>query len=206
MIRLAILASGGGSNMQAIVDAYKFGVLKGLAEVVLVISNNANAFVLERARKENIKSVCIERKSFKDDEFFNKAIFTKLQVASVDLVCLAGYMRMIDKEILKVYNRRILNIHPALLPKFGGKGMYGHFVHEAVVKAGVKKSGATVHFVNEEYDSGKIILQKEVEISKSDTPGDIAKKVLEAEHKIYPQAIKKVIEEKFEVKNDFSLY
>jgi phosphoribosylglycinamide formyltransferase-1 len=195
MIRLAILASGGGSNMQAIVDAYKFGILKGLAEVVLVISNNTNAFVLERAKKENIKSVCIERKSFKDDESFNKKVLVELQAANADLVCFAGYMRMIDKEILKVYNGRILNIHPALLPKFGGKGMYGHFVHEAVVKAGKKKSGATVHFANEEYDSGRIILQKEVEVSKSDTPEDVARKVLEAEHKIYPQAIKKVIEE-----------
>jgi phosphoribosylglycinamide formyltransferase-1 len=195
MIRLAILASGGGSNMQAIVAAYKFGILKGLAEVVLVISNNTNAFVLERAKKENIKSVCIERKSFKDDESFNKKVLVELQAANADLVCLAGYMRMIDKEILKVYNGRILNIHPALLPKFGGKGMYGHFVHEAVVKAGEKKSGATVHFANEEYDSGRIILQKEVEVSKSDTPEDVARKVLEAEHKIYPQAIKKVIEE-----------
>jgi phosphoribosylglycinamide formyltransferase-1 len=195
MINLAILTSGGGSNMQAIVDAYKFGILKGLVEVVLVISNNTNAFVLERAKKENIKSVCIERKSFKDDESFNKKVLVELQVANVDLVCLAGYIRMIDKEILKIYNGRILNIHPALLPKFGGKGMYGYFVHEAVVKAGEKKSGATVHFVNEEYDSGKIILQKEVEVFKSDTPEDVARKVLEAEHKVYPQAIKKVIEE-----------
>ena len=195
MIRLVILASVGGSNMQAIVDAYKFGVLKGLAEVVLVISNNTNAFVLERAKKENIKSVCIERKSFKDEESFNKEVLAELQAANADLVCLAGYMRMIDKEILNVYNGRILNIHPALLPKFGGKGMYGHFVHEAVVKAGEKKSGATVHFANEEYDSGKIILQKEVEVSKSDTPEEVARKVLEVEHKIYPQAIKKVIEE-----------
>ncbi|MDR2351506.1 MAG: phosphoribosylglycinamide formyltransferase [Endomicrobium sp.] len=195
MIRLVILASGGGSNMQAIVDAHKFGVLKGLAEVVLVISNNTNAFVLERAKKENIKSVCIERKSFKDDESFNKEVLAEVQAANADLVCLAGYMRMIDKEILKVYNGRILNIHPALLPKFGGKGMYGHLVHEAVVKAGEKESGATVHFANEEYDSGKIILQKEVEVSKSDSPKEVARKVLEVEHKIYPQAIKKVIEE-----------
>ncbi|MDR1122732.1 MAG: phosphoribosylglycinamide formyltransferase [Endomicrobium sp.] len=196
MIRLAILASGNGSNMQAIVDAYKFGILKSLAEVILVISNNANAFVLERAKRENIKSVCMERKSFKDDESFNKNILAELQVANIDLVCLAGYMRMVDKEILKVYNGRILNIHPALLPKFGGEGMYGHFVHEAVVKSGEKKSGVTVHFVNEEYDAGKIILQKEVKIFKDDTPEDVARKVLEIGHKVYPQAIKRVIEEK----------
>jgi phosphoribosylglycinamide formyltransferase-1 len=195
MIRIAILASGKGSNMQAIVDACKFGILKGLGDVVLVISNNANAFVLERAKKENIKSSCIERKNFKDEEAFNKVIFTELRNAKIDIICLAGYMRMIDKYILNKYNGKILNIHPALLPKFGGNGMYGHFVHEAVVNARETKSGATVHFINEEYDSGKIILQKEVKVSKMDAPEDVAKKVLKIEHQIYPQAIRKVIEE-----------
>ncbi|MDR3195907.1 MAG: phosphoribosylglycinamide formyltransferase [Endomicrobium sp.] len=195
MIRLAVLASGGGSNMQTIVDAHKSGVLKGLAEVVLVISNNANAFVLERAKKENIKSVYIERKNFKDEECFNKDIFSRLQGAKTDMVCLAGYLRRIGRDILREYKDRILNIHPALLPKFGGEGMYGRYVHEAVVKAGEKKSGATVHFANEEYDSGEIILQKEVAISEKDTPEDVARRVLEIERQIYPQAIKKVIEE-----------
>ncbi|MDR3306533.1 MAG: phosphoribosylglycinamide formyltransferase [Endomicrobium sp.] len=195
MTRLAILASGGGSNMQTIVDAHKSGILKGLAEVVLVISNNANAFVLQRAKKENIKSVYIERKNFKDEEYFNKDILSQLQGAKTDMVCLAGYLRMTGRDILREYKGKILNIHPALLPKFGGKGMYGRYVHEAVVKAGEKKSGATVHFVNEEYDSGKIILQKEVAISEKDTPEDVARRVLEIERQIYPRAIKKVIEE-----------
>jgi phosphoribosylglycinamide formyltransferase-1 len=195
MIRIAVLASGSGSNMQAIVDACKDGILKSLAEVVLIVSNNANAFVLERAKKENIESVCIERKNFKDEETFNKAILERLKDVKTDIVCLAGYMRIIGRNILKVYDDKVLNIHPALLPKFSGKGMYGHFVHEAVVKAGEKKSGATVHFANEEYDSGKIILKKEVEIFEKDTPEDVARRVLEVEHQIYPQAIKKVIEE-----------
>jgi formyltetrahydrofolate-dependent phosphoribosylglycinamide formyltransferase len=195
MIRIAILASGSGSNMQAIVDACKFGILKGLADVILVISNNASAFVLERSKKENIKSVCIVKKNFKDEETFNKTILTELKNAKTDIICLAGYMRMIDRYILNKYNNKILNIHPALLPKFGGKGMYGHFVHEAVVNARETKSGATVHLINEEYDSGKIILQKEVEVSEVDTPEEVAKKVLKIEHQIYPQAIKKVIEE-----------
>jgi phosphoribosylglycinamide formyltransferase-1 len=195
MIYISILASGSGSNMQAIADACKSGILKGFAEVVLVIANNVNAFVLERAKKENIKSECIESKNFKDEETFNKAILTELKNAKTDIVCLGGYMRMIGKNILNEYSGKILNIHPALLPKFGGKGMYGHFVHESVVKAGEKKSGATVHFANGDYDCGKIILQKEVEVSKTDTPEDVAKKVLKIEHQIYPQAIRKVIEE-----------
>jgi phosphoribosylglycinamide formyltransferase-1 len=195
MIRIAVLASGSGSNMQAIVDACNDGILKSLAEVVLIVSNNANAFVLERAKKENIKSVCIERKNFKDEETFNKAILEKLKGVKIDIVCLAGYMRIIGRNILKVYDNKVLNIHPAILPKFGGKGMYGHFVHEAVVKSGEKKSGATVHFANEEYDSGKIILQKEVEVFEKDTTEDVARRVLEVEHQIYPKAIKKVIEE-----------
>ncbi|MDR1087094.1 MAG: phosphoribosylglycinamide formyltransferase [Endomicrobium sp.] len=195
MIRIAILASGGGSNMQAIVDACKTGILKDLAEVILTVSNNASAFVLERAKNENINSVCIERKNFKDEEFFNKKILTELKSAETDIVCLAGYMRIVGQGIVDEYKDRILNIHPALLPKFGGKGMYGHFVHEAVVKAGETKSGVTVHFANEKYDSGKIIMQKEIEVSKIDTPEDVAKKVLKVEYRIYPQAIKKIIEE-----------
>jgi phosphoribosylglycinamide formyltransferase-1 len=195
MTRIVVLASGSGSNMQAVVDACKFGILKDLADVILVISNNINAFVLERAKKENIKSACIERKNFKDEETFNKAILTELINAKTDIVCLAGYMRIVGQDVLSEYKDRILNIHPALLPKFGGKGMYGHFVHEAVVNAGETKSGATIHFANEEYDSGKIILQKEVKVYKADTPKDVAAKVLKIEHQIYPQAIKKVIEE-----------
>ncbi|MDR0978126.1 MAG: phosphoribosylglycinamide formyltransferase [Endomicrobium sp.] len=195
MIRLTVLASGSGSNMQSIVNACNFGILKGLAAVVLVISNNADALVLERAKKEGIKSVCIDRKNFKDEESFNEAILCEIRCVKTNLICLAGYLKMIGRSVLREYSGRVLNIHPALLPKFGGKGMYGHFVHEAVVKAGEKKSGATVHFADEKYDSGRIILQKEIAISDEDTPVDVAKKVLGIEHQLYPQAIKKVIEE-----------
>jgi phosphoribosylglycinamide formyltransferase-1 len=192
--RLTILVSGFGSNMQSIVDSVNGGILKGLAEIVLIISNNPNAYTLKRAENENIKVVCIERKSFEDEKSFNGTILEELQNVETDIVCLAGYIRMIGQEIIDVYRGRMLNIHPALLPKFGGKGMYGHHVHEAVVKSGEKKSGATVHFVEGEYDTGKIIIQREVEVFKSDTPQDVAKKVLAVEHRIYPEAIKKVIE------------
>jgi phosphoribosylglycinamide formyltransferase-1 len=197
MKRLVILVSGGGSNMQSIKKSTENGILKGLAQVVFVISNNPNAFALEIAKNESIKAVCIERKSFGDEKSFNGAVLEELQNAKADIVCLAGYMRMIGQEIIDVYRGRMLNIHPALLPKFGGKGMYGYHVHKAVVKAGEKKSGATVHFVEGEYDTGKIIIQREVEVFRSDTPQDVAKKVLAVEHRIYPEAIKKVIENKF---------
>ncbi|MCA6072758.1 MAG: phosphoribosylglycinamide formyltransferase [Endomicrobium sp.] len=194
MMRLAVLVSGGGSNMQSIIDSTKTGILKGLAQVVLVISNNPNAYALKRAKNENIKSVCVERKNFNDEKSFNNTMLEELKNADVGIVCLAGYMRMIGHEIIKTYHGRVLNIHPALLPKFGGKGMYGHRVHEAVVKAKEPKSGATVHFVEEEYDTGEVIIQQEVEVSEADTSQDVAKKVLAVEHQVYPKAIKKVID------------
>ncbi|GHT56609.1 phosphoribosylglycinamide formyltransferase [Endomicrobiia bacterium] len=195
MKRIAILVSGSGSNMQSIVDSTNSGILKGFASVVLVISNNPNAYAIKRAKNENIKSICIERKNFEEEKSFNDSILKELKNAETDIVCLAGYIRMIGHDIIKTYRGRMLNIHPALLPKFGGKGMYGHYVHEAVIKAKEAKSGATVHFVEEEYDAGKIIIQQEVEVFENDLPEDIAKRVLCIEHEIYPKAIKKVIEE-----------
>jgi phosphoribosylglycinamide formyltransferase-1 len=192
--KLAVLVSGSGSNMQSIVDSTKDGLLKGLAEVALVVSSNPNAYAIERAQNEHIKAICIERKNFKNEFFFSIAILNELQNSGVDFVCLAGYIRMIGAEIIKEYNHRILNIHPALLPKFGGRGMYGRYVHEAVMKSGEAKSGATVHFVDENYDTGGIILQQKVDISSCDTPTDVAKKVLIVEHQIYSKAIKKTIE------------
>ncbi|MDR1417653.1 MAG: phosphoribosylglycinamide formyltransferase [Endomicrobium sp.] len=197
MIRLAVLVSGSGSNMQAIIDSTRNGILKAVAEVVLVISNNADAYALQRARNEDIKSVCIERKFFSDPKFFNDAILQELLSERIDLICLAGYMTLIGENIVFRYESKILNIHPALLPKFAGKGMYGRYVHEAVIRAKEKKSGATVHFVEAEYDLGEIILQKEVDVLDNDLPEELTKRVLEIEHQIYPQAIKEVIERKF---------
>jgi formyltetrahydrofolate-dependent phosphoribosylglycinamide formyltransferase len=183
--------------MQSIIDSTKNGILKGLARVVLVISNNPNAYAIKRAKNENIKSVCVERKNFKEEESFNEAILKELRNVETDIVCLAGYTRMIGRDIIRAYYGRMLNIHPALLPKFGGKGMYGHFIHEAVVKAKETKSGATVHFVDEEYDTGEIIVQQEVKVFGDDLPEDVAKRVLSIEHEIYPKAIKKVIAGKY---------
>ncbi|GMO65108.1 MAG: phosphoribosylglycinamide formyltransferase [Endomicrobiia bacterium] len=192
---LGVLVSGNGSNLQAIIDSTSDGILKGLAKVVLVISNNPNAYALKRAKKENIKFVCVEKKSFKSAESFNDAIFAELQNMKVDVVCLAGYLELIGQKIIENYRNKVLNIHPALLPKFGGKGMYGHHVHEAVVKSGDMVSGATVHLVDGNYDTGKIIVQGKVKVFNNDTSRDVAEKVLTLEHKIYPEAIKILIED-----------
>jgi phosphoribosylglycinamide formyltransferase-1 len=201
MIRLAALVSGDGSNMQAILDSTKNGILKNIAELVLVISNNINAYALQRAKNENIKSICIQNKSFTNLKDFNNAILQELLKERIDLVCLAGYMTLIGEDIISEYRGKILNIHPALLPKFAGKGMYGYYVHEAVIQSKEKKSGATVHFVEAEYDTGQIILQKEVDVFDKDLPEELAKRVLNIEHQIYPEAIKKVIESKFKLKD-----
>ncbi|MDR3049382.1 MAG: phosphoribosylglycinamide formyltransferase [Elusimicrobiota bacterium] len=193
MKNLAILVSGGGSNLQSIIDECKSGILKDLAQVCLVVSNNPGAFALERAKKENIAAICINRRNYSNEIDFNSDILKELKLAKTDIICLAGYMRLLGQNIVSEYSGRILNMHPALLPKFGGQGMYGHFVHEAVIKSGEKKSGATVHFVNERYDDGKIIIQREVPVLENDAPETLAKRVLEIEHKIYPEAIRKII-------------
>lgn len=193
MKKLAVLVSGGGSNLQSIIDQTKNGILKDIAEVVIVISNNPSAYGLERAKKGNIKAVALDYKNMSKQDYDDQ-MYKLIKESGADIICLAGYLKKISDKIVKEYKSRILNIHPALLPKFGGKGMYGHFVHEAVVKAKEKKSGPTVHYVDENYDTGSIILQKEVPVYETDTPEDVAKRVLVQEHIIFPQAIKKVIE------------
>ncbi len=193
MKKLAVLVSGGGSNLQSIIEQTRSGILKDIAEVVLVISSNPSAYGLERAKKENIKAIALDYKNM-DKNDYDKQLYNLIKDSDADLICLAGYLKKIPDVIVKEYKSRVLNIHPALLPKFGGKGMYGHFVHEAVVKAKEKKSGPTVHYVDENYDTGSIILQKEVSVYETDTPEDVAKRVLVQEHIIFPEAIKKVIE------------
>ena len=193
MKKLAVLVSGGGSNLQSIINETKNGILKGIAEVVIVISNNPSAYGLTRAKNENIKAIALDYKNM-DKQDYDNQMYNLIKDSDADLICLAGYLKKIPDVIVKEYKSRVLNIHPALLPKFGGKGMYGHFVHEAVVKAKEKKSGPTVHYVDENYDTGSIILQKEVPVYETDTPEDVAKRVLAQEHIIFPEAIKKVIE------------
>lgn len=175
--------------MQAIIDAIKEGRLQ--AEVCLVISNNSSSMALERARNEGIP--CAHMSSKTHGELLDEAILDALRAAAADLIVLAGYMKKLSPAIVREYAGRILNIHPALLPKFGGEGMYGMRVHEAVIAAGETKSGATVHFVDEEFDRGEILLQREVPVYPTDTPETLAARVLEVEHQIYPEAIGRLI-------------
>jgi phosphoribosylglycinamide formyltransferase-1 len=191
MTKIGVLISGGGSNLQAIIDACASGILKGNAEVSVVVSNRADAFGLERAKKSGIPAVFVDRKKYADAVSFCSAVKDELVKHSVELVCLAGFLSKLEPNLVNSF--KIINIHPALLPKYGGKGMYGHHVHEAVVKAGDKESGATVHWVDEHYDHGNIILQEKVVVLAGDTPEVVAARVLKVEHKIYPEAILKII-------------
>lgn len=193
MKKLAVLISGGGSNLQSIIDSTQSGILKNIACVSVVISNKPDVFGLKRAQQSNIIAVCLDYKILGETEY-NKQLFDIMKSENIDIICMAGYLKKLPEIIVQQYKKKILNIHPALLPKFGGKGMYGHFVHEAVVKAKERKSGATVHFADENYDTGNIIIQKEINISDTDCAVEVAKKVLKIEHEIYPLAIKKVIE------------
>lgn len=189
MNRIGVLVSGGGTNLQAIIDAAESGFIPG-SKVVVVISNRKDAFALERAKKHGIKGIFIDRKSFCCPAAYFEAIIGELASNKVDLVCLAGFLLKLESNIIRRYKGKILNIHPALLPKFGGPGMYGHHVHEAALKAGETESGCTVHFVDEQYDHGEIILQKRVPVLKNDTPGTLAKRVLEQEHRAFPEGLK----------------
>lgn len=194
MLNIAVFASGRGSNFEALqraILAEKFP-----AQIVVVISNNSQAGALSLARSFNIPAYHISRQQFPESEAFNKKIAETLRAHSVNFIVLAGYMKKIDPALIREYHNRIINIHPALLPKFGGEGMFGHHVHEAVIGAKEKISGATVHMVDEEYDRGKIILQDTVDVSEHDTPETLAAKVLSIEHRILPAVVRMFAEEK----------
>ena len=188
-LRIAIMVSGQGrgSNMQEIIDGCKTGKING--EVALVIGVNDDAPAMERARDQGVPTLAISPKAFETTDAYDDAVFSALQSSSIDLICLAGYMRVLGQKIIDAYRDRIMNVHPALIPSFCGKGMYGHHVHEAVIARGVKFTGVTVHFVDEDYDSGPIILQTIVGIDSDDTPDSIAAKVLVQEHKTYTEAV-----------------
>ena len=189
MIKLAVCVSGGGTNLQAIIDAIDSGKITN-ARIEVVISNNAKAYALERARKHNIKAECISPKNYDSREDFNRALIEKLDQCQVDLVVLAGYLVVIPPEMIQKYRNRIINIHPSLIPSFCGTGYYGLKVHEGALARGVKITGATCHFVDEGTDTGPIILQKAVEVEEDDTPETLQRRVMEqAEWIIMPQAI-----------------
>lgn len=189
-MNIAFFASHGGSNFQTIVENIQNGNIN--ANAALLISNNSDCFAFERAKKLSVPYKHISSALFADSQEFQNALLALLEEYKIDLIVLAGYMRKIPESIIQKYKNRILNIHPALLPKYGGQGMYGMFVHNAVHEAGDAISGATVHIVSEEYDEGRILKQESVKIESSDTPETIAEKVLAIEHKIYSETIKEI--------------
>lgn len=199
-LKIAVLASGRGSNFQALLESIETGFIKN-AVVVCVISNNSDAGVLTIAKSRNIPTYHISRKQYSTDAEFNNAILNVLSMFDVNFIVLAGYMKLLDASIIKNYQNRIINIHPALLPQFGGKGMYGKFVHDAVISSGAKYSGATVHIVDDKYDHGSIVLQERVALVENETSETLAAKVLEIEHRILPQAVRLFAEGKVEITN-----
>ena len=199
MLRIAVLVSGGGTNLQAIIDGVNSGKIHN-TEIAVVISNNRKAYALDRARNNNIPAECISPKSFADREEFHRALLAAVDSYKVDLIVLAGFLVAIPEIMVKAYTNRIINIHPALIPSFCGKGHYGLHVHEAALGRGVKVTGATVHFVDDGTDTGPIILQKPVMIEQDDTPETLQRRVMEqAEWVILPQAIDLIAQGKVKV-------
>lgn len=188
MKKIAVLVSGGGTNLQALIDAEKSGILKS-GKITVVVSDKDNAYALERAAKNNIETKVIKKKDYPDRDAFSKALCDYMLEKEIDLIILAGFLSILSGDFLKVFENKIINVHPSLIPSFCGDGFYGLKVHEAALDYGVKVTGATVHFVNEITDGGKIILQKAVEIKENDTAEILQKRVMEeAEHIILPEA------------------
>ena len=201
MLKVVVLVSGGGTNLQAIIDAINTKTITN-TEIIGVISNNKNAYALERAKQHNIFAKCISPKDYETREAFNDAFLEELNGLNPDLIVLAGFLVVIPKEMIKQYENRIINIHPSLIPAFCGKGYYGLKVHEKALERGVKVVGATVHFVDEGTDTGPIILQKAVSVQQGDTPEILLRRVMEeAEWKILPEAIHLIANGKIKVEN-----
>ena len=196
-LQISIFASHTGTNMQAIIDACRRGDLNG--EVCAVISNNSNSQALEKARTSGVRAYHLSNKTHPEEDELDEAIYKVLTENGTDIVALAGYMKKIGPKVLKQYKGRILNIHPSLLPKYGGKGMYGSNVHRAVIDAGEKITGVTIHLVEEEYDTGKIIRQCEIEVLESDTIDTLSKRVLEKENSFYVETLKLISENVIEL-------
>ena len=187
--KIAVLVSGGGTNLQALIDAQNRGEL-GNGEIALVLSSKPEVYALERARNNGIPSVVVARKEYADIAEYSKVLTETLVNAGIDLVVLAGFLTIFDEQVYKAFTNKILNVHPALIPSFCGKGFYGLHVHEAALEKGVKLSGATVHIVTPECDAGPIVLQKAVEVKQDDTPETLQRRIMEeAEWKLLPKAV-----------------
>ncbi len=199
VLRLGILVSGGGTNLQAIINKINDGTLAN-CEIVTVVSSRPGVYALERAKNSGIPSACISKKSFPSIEDYNSALLKHFQEADVALVVLAGFLSMLGEDFVKAYQNRIINIHPSLIPSFCGKGYYGIIPHQKALEYGVKVTGATVHFVDFEYDTGPIILQKPVKVLDDDTPESLQRRVMqEAEWELLPEAIKLFAEGRLKV-------
>jgi len=195
--RVAVLVSGGGSNLQSLLDGATEAV-----EYALVLSNKPDAFALRRAAAAGVPTAVVRFEDFPDRADFTEEIVRRLQAGEMDLVCLAGFNRILSPAFTEAYPFRVMNVHPALLPAFGGVGMYGHHVHEAVLASGARFSGATVHFVTSETDRGPIIIQDVVPVLDDDTPETLAARALEAEHRIYPEAVRLYAEDRLSIKGN----
>ncbi|MBR2294508.1 MAG: phosphoribosylglycinamide formyltransferase [Clostridiales bacterium] len=204
-MKIAVFVSGGGTNLQAIIDNIKSGYLSGVT-ISLVVASNKDAYALTRAAENGIPSVVLSVKDFKDREEWDRKVLDEVKSSGAELIVLAGYLSLLGKEVVKEYSNRIINIHPALIPSFCGAGMYGIKPHEAVLKRGVKVSGATVHFVNENYDEGPIILQKAVDVLRDDTPESLQKRIMkECEQVILPKAIRLIADGKVMVEDNLAI-
>lgn len=189
MLNIGVLVSGGGTNLQKLIDAQQAGKIENGA-IRVVVASRADAFALERAKRAGIEAIVLCRRDYPDVESYSEALIHALQARDVDLVVLAGFLTITGDNFIKAYENRIMNVHPALLPAFGGKGFYGLHVHEAVLARGCKLTGATVHFANEVCDGGPIILQKAVAVQEDDTPETLQKRVMEeAEWQLLPEAV-----------------
>ena len=200
--RIAVLVSGGGTNLQALIDAEGRGEL-GSGKISLVIASKPGVYALERAKNAGIDSVVLSRKDYASIKDYSRALADKMVAEGIDLVVLAGFLTIIDEQVYEAFPNRILNVHPALIPSFSGKGFYGLHVHEAALKKGVKVSGATVHIVTPECDAGPIVLQRAVEVREDDTPETLQLRIMQqAEWKILPEAVRLFCDGKITVKND----
>ena len=202
MLKIAVLVSGGGTNLQALIDAEKRGEI-GNGKISLVLSSKPDVYALERARQNQIESVVLSRKDYDSVKDYSKAIADTLEEKGIDLVVLAGFLTIIDEQVYQKFPNKIINVHPALIPSFCGKGYYGLHVHESALEKGVKVSGATVHIVTPECDAGPIILQKAVEVKQGDTPSSLQQRIMEqAEWILLPKAVKLFCDDKIVVEGN----
>lgn len=201
-MKIAVFVSGGGTNLQAIIDNIKSGYLSGV-EISLVVASNSDAYALTRAADNGIPSTVLSVKNFASRDEWDAKVLEEVQNSGAELIVLAGYLSLLGSKVVQAYSNRIINIHPALIPAFCGAGMYGIKPHEAVIARGVKVSGATVHFVNENYDEGPIIFQKSVDVLPDDTPQTLQKRIMvECEQVIMPKAIRYIADGKISVVNN----